>query len=225
MITSYAQKTRVRNAGLSVIEILIIIICICAVVLFAGFFMRPISSPHGSARKARCKNNLKALGCAMHLYLNKFGDMAYFAEPANAFRGDEFFVTLFWTDIVQEPKVFVCPATADTGPVDTSGNPVPIPVIWNQAASLTDEQCSYAGRCKGLTGAFAHRNTNHAFTEAAMSSASAMACDKAHNHADGVNVVYFDTRVEFVPDGHLDVGVMHPTSAEPQLRYMDSGER
>ena len=211
-----------RNAGLSVTEILIIIVCICAVILFFGIGMR-----HGGRTQShttRCMSNLKCLGTAMHLYLNKYGDMAYFAEPANAFRGDEFVVTLFWKDIVQEPKLFACPATADTGPVDASGNDVPMPIIWNQVGSLTDEQCSYAGRCKGLTGVFAHRNTNHTFTEAIMSGASAMACDKPHNHTDGVNVVYFDSHVTFIPDAGPDVGVMHPTAAEPQLRYMDSGE-
>ena len=207
-----------RNAGLSVIEILIIIVCICAVTLFFAIGMR-----HGGrtpAYRTRCTSNLKCLGTAMHLYRNKFGDMSYFAEPANAFRGDCFLAILYWKNIAQEPKLFVCPATTDVGDIP----PLP-PFDWTDPDAIRDDTISYAGRCKGLTGAFAHRNTNHTFTEAAMSSASAMACDKAHNHAGGVNVVYFDSHAAFIPDAGPDVGVMHPTGAEPQLRYMDSGER
>ena len=218
------RTIRHANAGLSAIEILIVILCICAVVLLGQFFMRPLGHPRGPVWKGRCKNNLKCLGTAMNIYLTKFGDDSYFAEPADAFRGDEFVVALFWRNVVSEPKLFRCPATSDTGPVDASGDPVLVPLTWNRAGSLADEQCSYAGRCKGLTGMYAHRNTPHSFTEAIMGGASAMACDKARNHSDGVNVVYSDSHVEFIPDAGPDVGAMNPTPKEPQLRYMDSGE-
>ena len=223
MTSSCMRRTRRANAGLSAIEILIIIVCICAVILFVGL-VAPFSGRGIPSRRLSCMSNLKQLGTAMNIYLMKFGDDSYFAEPADAFRGDEFVVTLFWTNIVMEPKLFRCPATSDAGPVDASGNPVLVPMIWNRAGSLTDEQCSYAGRCKGLTGMYAHRNTLHAFTESLMGSASAMACDKADNHSRGVNVVYFDSHVTFIPDAGPDVGALHTTSGEPGLRYMDDGE-
>ena len=216
------RTIRHSNAGLSVTEILLIIVCICFLVLLLGPALRP--HREDSACGTSCKSNLKQLGIAMNMYLIKFGDDSYFAEPADAFRGDEFVVTLFWTNIVMEPKLFRCPATSDTGPVDASGDPVLVPLTWNRAGSLADEQCSYAGRCKGLTGMYAHRNTPHSFTEAIMGGASAMACDKARNHSDGVNVVYSDSHVEFIPDAGPDVGALHTTSGEPGLRYMDDGE-
>ena len=226
------RRTRHTNAGLSVIEILIIIVCICAVVLFAAEFLARISGS-GHPVKARCKNQLRCLGTAMNIYLTKLGADSCFAEPADAFRGDEFIVILFWKDIVREAELFRCPATGDRGPVDTAGDPIPMPTSgdvgaapsFGDAATLKAEECSYAGRCKGLTGKYAHRNTLRSFTEAAMGSASPMACDKAGNHAGGVNVVYFDSHVRFIPDAGPDVGAMHPTSEEPGLRYMDSGEK
>ena len=89
-----------RNAGLSVIEILIIIVCICAVVLFLGVGFRP----RYERAKIRCTSNLRSLGTAMHLYLIKYGDQSCFPEPANAFRGDCFLAILYWKDIVQESK-------------------------------------------------------------------------------------------------------------------------
>ena len=218
------RRTKDANAGLSAIEILIIIVCICflALMVLPALRHREYSRRHGS-----CKSNLKQLGTAMNIYLTKFGGDAHFAEPAAAFRGDEFVGILFWKGIVGEPMLFVCPATSDTGPRDAFGNPVPMPIIWNEAGSLTDEQCSYAGRCKGVTGKYAHRNTPGPFSESIMGSASAMACDKAGNHSDGVNVVYFDSHVTFIPCDAIDY-VGRNTSGLAvelgELRHMDSGE-
>jgi len=221
-----------KHKGFTIIELLVVIAIIA---ILAGMLLPALGRARDEARKVRCTSNLKQLGTAMHLYLNKYGDMSSFAEPAGAFRGDEFLCILFWKDIVQEPKVFVCAATSDNGPVDGNGDPVAMPdkewSNWNQTSTLTDKQCSYAARCKGITGS-TFRNTAHDFTESAMSGASAMACDKginsartSDNHSDGVNVVYFDSHVAFIPDVQGFVGKDTQTDCkEPQLEFMDDGE-
>jgi len=218
------RKTRRANAGLTVIEVILIIVCICAL----GLLLIPIRSQLQSDRQQRCHSQLKCFGTAMNIYLTKLGGDSTFAEPAAAFRGDEFVVSHFWLDVVSEPKLFVCPATDDRGPVDEAGNAVPIPTVWGQADNLADEQCSYAGRCKGLTGKYAYRNTTYAFTESKMGSSRPMVCDKAGNHSGGVNVVYADSHAVFIPDAGDKVGTdnsgLDDTDPAKELQYMDSGE-
>jgi prepilin-type processing-associated H-X9-DG protein len=229
------SKGRLKGAGMATAGIVISAFMVLILPIMAGMLLPALARARSRAREVRCSSNLKQLGTAMNIYLTKFGADSCFAEPADAFRGDEFVATLFWTDIVQEAMLFACPATSDTGPVNAAGDPVPMPTAWNRAGNLTDEQCSYAGRCKGVTGRYAYRNTSHVFSESLMSSASAMACDKADNHDDGVNVVYFDSHVSFIPDGGPAVGATRRTSSEYEgmelrymlsdLRHMDDGEK
>jgi len=222
-----------KRTGFTIIELLVVIAIIA---ILAGMLLPALGRARDEARKVRCTSNLKQLGTAMHLYLNKFGDMSSFAEPAESFRGDESLCILFWKDIVQEPKVFVCPATSDRGPVDENGDDIEMPgkdwSNWNKADTLEDKECSYAARCKGIGGANDFRSTSHDFTESSMSGSSVMACDKgintvrtSDNHSDGINVVYFDSHVTFIPDVQGFVGVDDQTDCkEDQLRYMDDGE-
>ena len=174
----------------------------------------------------------------MHIYLGKYGGGGTFPEPAEYFRGDEFLAILYWKGIVPEPRVFACPATTDIGPIDSFGDPVPMPdpalgTDWCRSDSLSEEQCSYAGRCKLPDGhAVVWRRTghgtadvNHPFTESLMSSGSAMACDKPGNHASGVSVVYFDSHVQFIPDVNDYVGaepssIPSPASSDPDIRQL-----
>ena len=221
------RSTRRANASLTMTGLAVILACVCAILFLAEAFLT--QTRHGHPVKAICKSNLKQIGTAMNIYLTKYGGDSSFAEPAAAFRGDEFIAMTFWVDIIQVPRLFTCPATSDTGPVDEAGDAVPIPTVWGQAGNLADEQCSYAGRCKGLTGQYAYRNTTPAFTKALRDSASPMACDKAGNHSDGVSVVYFDSHVTFIPEAGDKVGAdnsgLNASDPTNELQHMDGGEK
>ncbi len=241
------MKTKDANGGdrwvLPAIGAFMIIISVCALVVSGIIATRP--TIHTSSRRARCASNLRHLAVAMNIYLGMYGGASGFPEPAEYFRGDEFLVILFWKGIVAEPRAFACPATTDTGPIDSLGSRIPMPnpalgSNWCRDDSVGDQHCSYAGRCQLPDGhavewrrtGHGTANVNHDFTEATMSTASVMACDKPGNHTTGVNVVYFDSRVEFIPDVNDYVGAEPSSipglaSSDPdtrQLSQMDDGE-
>ena len=208
-----------RNRGLSLIELLLLIVCagVVAVILFA---VR--AEERREAHKAMCKTHLRQLAQAMQLYMLQFGDTSMYAVPAPSFRGDAWLATLYGIKPACWGPFLRCPATRDTLHV-----PEERPADLAAASAIPADAISYAGRCHGLTGSLASRNT-HDFSESAISpAASAMACDDnegPQNHRDGVNVVYFDTHVEFKPGSGLYREIGKPGASVAELRHMDSGE-
>jgi hypothetical protein len=204
------------------------ITCIALLFLFVSMFVGPLGrNGHGPMYKVRCASNLSAIAKGMNMYLLKYGDNNWYSVPADTFRGDEWLVTLYWTGIVQEPLTFHCPTTDHRGLLPRSP-----PAVWGTAATIPDNAIGYAGRCSGLAGRYAHRNTTSDFTESGINSASILACDKPGNHGDGISVVFFDCRVEFWAGLGDQVGradAAAKTESPPdldvgQLRHMDPGE-
>jgi prepilin-type N-terminal cleavage/methylation domain-containing protein/prepilin-type processing-associated H-X9-DG protein len=206
-----------RNKGFTIIELLVVIAIIA---ILAGMLLPALGRARDEARKVRSASNLSQLGKGMNMYLLKYGDNSYYALPASTFRGDEWLIAIYWTQIVQEPKVFLNPATDDGAalPADTTG------ITFGSTDSIADDACSYAGLCKAIYGAGDARNTAY-FTESTINSASALACDDnegSTNHGDGMNVVYFDAHVEF--KANVPYAELGTTGASQEwMVYMDSG--
>ena len=205
-----------RNKGFTIIELLVVIAIIA---ILAGMLLPALGRARDEARKVRSASNLSQLGKGMNMYLLKYGDNSYYALPASTFRGDEWLIAIYWTGIVQEPKVFLNPATDDGAalPADTTG------ITFGSADSIDDDACSYAGLCKNIYPGDARDTTF--FTEATIGSSSALASDDnegSMNHGDGMNVVFFDAHVEFKANvTYADLGTTG--AAEEWMVYMDSG--
>ena len=210
-----------RERGLSVTEILIIVICVGAAFVFLRFWAWDSRPPRGGYRRGlRCQSNLSQIAKAMNMYLVKYGDNSMYAIPAQSFRGDCWLATLYWTEIIREPRVFLCPDSGDAGRIPST-RPSDLTAAW----AVPRGTISYAGLCRGLRGKHAHRNTR-SFSEAAISNACVLACDDnegTQNHVDGMNIVYFDSHVEFRAGRKVDTYDLIGAKGGP-YEYLDSGE-
>ena len=188
--------------------------------LFACIFVLPdLMRPRKKGGTVRCASNLHRIAEAMNLYRDRFGGTSMSAVPADTFRGDCWLASLYWTGLITEPGVFLCPGSEDDGaiakrrPADLGADAVPADAV------------SYASLCRGLTGARSHRNTRW-FTTSAISPASALACDDNEggpHHTGGLNVVYFDSHREFREGEPAETYDLVGAKGSP-YQHLDSGE-
>jgi len=80
---------------------------VLSLAVMAGMLLPALGRARHEARKIRCSSNLKQIGTAAHLWMNKFGDMEKFPPSLKALQDEK---------IIMEPMVFICPNTT-TKPV------------------------------------------------------------------------------------------------------------
>jgi len=217
------SRGRLKGQGLATAGIAVSGICLAFGLvggILAGMLLPALGKARAEARKMKCASNLRNIAQAMNLYLMKYGDTSMYAIPAHSFRGDCWLASLYWTGMVEEPKIFLCPGTSDAGRI-----PSRQPPDLSAAGAVPADAVSYAGLCLGLTGARSHRNTKW-YSDSTISVASVLACDDnegSQNHSGGMNVVYFDTHVDFAPGPSADTYEQIGARGSP-YEYLDSGE-
>ena len=205
-----------NRKGFTIIELLVVIAIIA---ILAGMLLPALGRARDEARKVKCASNLKGLAQSMALYLNKYGGGSMFSVPAETFRGDCWLASLYWSGIINEPRVFLCPGTDDGTPSLVSAQPATL-----EAADVDASTISYAGLRKA--GDTIGQLYTPFMTESSISSSSAMACDDnegSQNHNDGFNVAYFDTHVDFEPGDAADTYDLIGDTNNVTYGHLDSG--
>ena len=143
--------------GLTLAELLVTL----AILAVALLIVIPLLiAPREEARLVRCRNNLNLLARGFAAYL---GDLTRFypypvgrgARP-DAFNGAEWLAALYWTGVVTDPSIFLCPNSGDTNHdgVDIGMHRVP-PTFGSQTVSYA--AMHYRNGCQIGRPGFGHR--------------------------------------------------------------------
>jgi hypothetical protein len=183
------------------------------------------------AKRIRCRNNLNMLAKGMATYLNELGDNRFYPWPAGRagcggarekadFGGAEWLASLYWTKIIPDPAVFVCPSSGDdNGKGEKLGSDgCPQGKDAPKDGKLGPRAVSYAGF--GADSLFAYvkeklkrelKDRKNAIRDDFPPN-EPMACDDTedpinHNEEDakGMSVLFFDSHVEFWKPDKVDL--------------------
>ena len=213
-----------RIRGLTGLEVVALLVALTALfTILIGAYVELGTRP---ARRVRCLSNLRQIGQALHVYVTRFGAGQSYPVPAHSFRGDCWLATLHWSDILRDTGVFHCPDGPDPPPIPLR------PPDLSLADSVPADSVHYAGRCMGLRGGLAHRNTA-SLSQDALPPTSILACDDNEGRPHHTGIVLYRQRLNAVfADGHADslrgddvYGQVGRIGANPpELEPLDSGE-
>jgi prepilin-type processing-associated H-X9-DG protein len=109
-------RTNIRGR-VSVIEIVVVVIVLAVLV---GMLLPTLARMREEARRIRCPQRLNELAKGMAMYLREYGDNRWFPYPLGRglrrydYSGGEWLASLYWTGVVTDPQVFLCPSTDDS---------------------------------------------------------------------------------------------------------------
>jgi len=207
-----------RERGITLAELLI---GVFALAVAAGLLCYAVHSGRERAMKVRCRNNLNQLAKGMATYLNDghnpYPWLAGYAGCGTRvdpnFGGAEWLASLYWVKIIQDPGVFLCPASEDgngegkkLGSYGCPGN-----------RPLLEDAVSYAGMGDRSAGIYfvskQGKPASYATSKLAIRDDfppnEPMACDDTeggvnHGSARSMNVLFFDSHVEYWTSDRVD---------------------
>ena len=159
---------RIDRRAFTLIEILVVVLIICVfAAIFLSFNVQHSYSRRG-AKRAKCQSNLMQLGIALTAYVDTHGGGRYYPYPmgaagvqpdaarkGNGFSGAAFLAALYWSGVMTEPDIFICPGSDDdnhkgadlgTNPDADDGTNIP---GWGEQFEQPDgSHVSYASRAQ-----------------------------------------------------------------------------
>jgi len=196
------------GAGITLLQV---VIFIAVLVVLAGMFFPALNNCREPAHRILCRNNLNQLAKGMATYLNEFGDNRWYSYPLGRglrrydYCGSEWLASLYWTGVVPDPGVFLCPKTKDTNNdgadlgehrAPSTFGPSSVSYAGMHLYSMTDEKGS------AIPAAIPHD-----FPANRPMASDDTEGDVNHGTADngGMAVLFFDSHVEFRTNTELDL--------------------
>jgi len=105
-----------KRAGLALIEVVLVVFALAVV---AALVLPRLARPRKESTRIRCRHVLYRLAKGMRMYPNEHGDNAWYPCPLGRgatpgdYNGAEWLASLYWTGIVSDPGVFICPSSPD----------------------------------------------------------------------------------------------------------------
>ena len=244
--TGSGERLSGRDRAVVVSSIIGAVVVVLIGLAVAGLLVANLGRVRQTTSHPRCKNKLKQLGTALIHYLGEKGGHRFFPFPSGVrlgrddtdssgdseagYSGKAFLAMIWWTDLVSEAGIFLCPRTRDDNnhgfdlgvrdgqfteddiggigqvPQDTGGKEFPTPRWQSDDDPAGNHFISYAS--KGWKVSYRPgESAPSALTDALPSDTIIASDDTADppNHRNGFNVLYADTRVEFLSRANLCV--------------------
>lgn len=186
-----------NRKGFTLIELLVVIAIIA---ILAAMLLPALARAREQARRANCISNLKQLGLASHMYAQDFGEAFPTGSGTTGQRTPEIDLTMLVapTPYASAMKLFVCPSATDsatTGTVLTSAT-----LSYAMALDLTEQTAPDSCFMIDQAGT---KGTN--FTKA-------LTTAPVNHSTDGVNALFIDGHVEWVPLNSIAARVPNVTN-------------
>ena len=225
-----------------------LLLVVVVFMLIASLVLPGLSAARTTARTLSCKNNLKQIGIALVQYIDERGSHRYYPYPAGRpgvpddYSGKEFLAMIWWTDLVSESGIFLCPSStddnrngADLGVRDgqylatdiggigqRGGAPAGVPKPrWTEHDPMNNHYISYAS--KGWKVSFlpnSRADASRSVLTDQFPSDTVIACDDTldpPNHPNGFCVLFADSHVDFLSGTRFSVSEEGDADGKPTL--------
>jgi hypothetical protein len=200
-----------KRHGLTLTELLV---TVATMAVLATLLLTACDGRREESRRIRCRNTLHQISRGMATYLNEHAQGGGYPCPLGrgqepgTYNGAEWLAALYWTAVVPDPGVFLCPSSGDT---NAGGKDIGCKKANDCGGRFSSQTVSYAGLWwksvntqsgGGIRGSF---QMDHEAEEP-------MACDDTQgsiNHGQASNggmcVLFFDSHVEFWTNKQVDI--------------------